>query len=108
MPSSLEMARDIQSPEPAPFTVRPQQGWLSSKEEVLASLGKPGVTIVDCLFPELYNSSDGHLWGRRPGHIPGAVNVPYFANIDPALAAASAEDRDKVLWCTALTPICSP
>ncbi len=91
------ISTDIPTPEPATFTARPQKGWLASKEEVLASLGKPGVTIVDCLFPELYNSSDGHLWGRRPGHIPGAVNVPYFANIDPGLADAAAEDRDKVL-----------
>ena len=35
--------------------------------------------------------------GYMTGHIPGAVNVPYFANIDPALATAAPADRDRLL-----------
>ena len=50
---------------------------------------------MDCLFPELYSSTESHLWGVRPGHIPGAVNVPCFAN--PALATVAAADRDRLL-----------
>ena len=91
------LSTDIQVPEPAAFKVRPQPGWIASKEEVVAALGQSEIAIVDCLFPELYNSTESHLRGERPGHIPGAVNVPYFANIDTALATAAAADRDRLL-----------
>ena len=54
--------------------------------------------LVDCLTPELFQGrGDRHLWGQRPGHIPGAVNVPYLANVDPALAKITAEERARIL-----------
>lgn len=66
--------------------------------EWLAALEDPATIMVDCLTPELYRGSDDrHLWGQRSGHIPGAVNVPYLANIDPALADASAAERKQLL-----------
>ncbi|MEB3321704.1 MAG: rhodanese-like domain-containing protein [Synechococcaceae cyanobacterium] len=33
----------------------------------------------------------------RSGHIPGACNVPYLANIDPALATVSTAELDRLL-----------
>jgi thiosulfate/3-mercaptopyruvate sulfurtransferase len=69
-----------------------------SKEEVLAAVGQPGTVIVDCLTPELYRGGgERHLWGQRSGHIPGAVNVPYMANIDPGLATVTAAERERLL-----------
>lgn len=54
--------------------------------------------IVDCLTPELYQGrGDRHLWGQRPGHIPGAVNVPYLVNVDPSLAEVTATERAEIL-----------
>ena len=56
------------------------------------------MVIVDCLTPELYRGGgERHLWGQRPGHIPGAVNVPYMANIDPALATVTSAERERML-----------
>ena len=83
---------EVPLPAPASFTPRPRPEWIASKEEVAAALGRPEVAIVDCLFPELYHGTEGHEWGQRPGHIPGAVNVPYPATADPALAGASREE----------------
>jgi thiosulfate/3-mercaptopyruvate sulfurtransferase len=61
-------------------------------------MGRPGTVVIDCLTPELYRGGgERHLWGLRPGHIPGAVNVPYMANIDPALASATAAEREQML-----------
>ena len=84
--------------EPAKFEPRPRTGWLATKKDVLESLGGTDTVLVDCLTPELYQGrGERHLWGQRPGHIPGAVNVPYLANIDPALAEASAAERERIL-----------
>lgn len=85
-------------PSPVHFTARSRPGWLATKAEVAAALGRPDTALVDCLNAELYHGvGDRHLWGQRGGHIPGAVNVPYLANIDPSLATASAAEREKLL-----------
>lgn len=89
---------DVPVVDPARFPATPRRGWLATKEDVQAASGKNGTVIIDCLTPELFEGrGDRHLWGQRPGHIPGAVNVPYLANVDPALATASAAERDHLL-----------
>jgi thiosulfate/3-mercaptopyruvate sulfurtransferase len=89
---------DVPTPEPATFAPRVRPGWKASKEEVRAAIGRLGTVIVDCLTPELYRGGgERHLWGQRAGHIPGAVNVPYMANIDPGLAAVTAAERERML-----------
>ena len=83
---------------PARFVARPRPGWLAGKADVVAALGSDYTLLVDCLTPELFRGSgDRHLWGQRPGHIPGAVNVPYLANVDPTLATATAAEREALL-----------
>lgn len=93
-PTSTELPSVL----PATFTAKPRCEWIATKEEVLKSLHQPDTVLVDCLTPETYQGlGDRHLWGQRPGHIPGAVNVPYLANIDPALARTSSTERDRIL-----------
>lgn len=92
------LSADVPSPTPATFAPRVRPGWKASKEDVVAALGRPQTVIVDCLTPELYRGGgERHLWGQRPGHIPGAVNVPYMANIDPQLAVLTAAERERML-----------
>jgi len=92
------LSADVPAPEPAAFTPRVRPEWMASKEDVLAAIDRPETVIVDCLTPELYHGGgERHLWGQRPGHIPGAVNVPYMANIDPALASVTAAERERML-----------
>ncbi len=102
------LTNDVPSPAPAVFTPRPRPDWIASKEEVTAALGRPEVTIVDCLFPDLYHSTERHQWGERPGHIPGAVNVPYLGNADPALAHVTRDQRDRLLAAGRLSSYASP
>jgi thiosulfate/3-mercaptopyruvate sulfurtransferase len=81
----------------AQFRARVRPEWLATKDDVVGALGDPGTVIVDCLTPELYSGGgERHLWGQRAGHVPGAVNIPSLANIDPALAAATAAQREQV------------
>lgn len=92
------IATDVPVFDIAEFTASPRLGWLATKQDVIASLNRDDTILVDCLTPELYQGrGDRHLWGQRPGHISGAVNVPYLANIDPALASASAAERERIL-----------
>lgn len=61
-------------PRPATFTPRPQPGLVVGKQEVLAAIDDDRTTIVDALTPKEYR---GELaFYGRPGHVPGAVNVP--------------------------------
>ncbi|MFQ5946687.1 MAG: sulfurtransferase [Anaerolineae bacterium] len=91
------LSTDVPSVGLALFTPRPRPEWIARKDDVVAALGQPGVTIVDCLVPDLYGSTEHHPWGERPGHIPGAVNVPSLANADPALATATTTERNRLL-----------
>jgi thiosulfate/3-mercaptopyruvate sulfurtransferase len=92
------MSTDIPVVEPATFTPRVRPEWIASKEDIVAAIGESGTVIVDCLTPELYRGGgERHLWGQRPGHIPGARNVPYLANVDPGLANVTAAERERLL-----------
>lgn len=92
------LSKDFPAVKAGTFTARPRPEWIASKADVLDALGGSETVIVDCLTPELYRGDGGsHLWGERPGHIPGAVNVPYLANIDPALATATSAERERLL-----------
>ena len=92
------ISTEVSAVDPAAFTPRPRPEWLASKEDVVAALGRSDTAIVDCLTPELYRGEgDRHLWGQRPGHIPGAVNVPYPANVDPEFRSATSAERERLL-----------
>jgi len=92
------LSTDIPVVEPANFTPRVRPEWIASKEDVIAAIGRSETVIVDCLTPELYRGGgERHLWGQRPGHIPGARNVPYLANVDPELACVTAAERERLL-----------
>jgi len=66
---------------PVTFTVRVRPDFFVGKEEVLAAIDRNEVGIVDALPPDVYRG-DRHDYAR-PGHIPGAVNVPFAALVDP-------------------------
>ncbi|MGW4486696.1 sulfurtransferase [Amycolatopsis sp. NPDC004368] len=59
----------------AVFTPRPRPELRATAEDVLAALEKPDVQLVDARDPGQYTGAIARP-GNRPGHIPGAVNVP--------------------------------
>lgn len=92
------LSTDVPSVEPGTFTASPSGDWIADKQQVVAALDDPDTLIVDCLSQEQYSGADSNdLWGPRPGHIPGAVNVPAVANIDPELGAATSAERERLL-----------
>ncbi len=89
---------DVPDVKPAVFIPNRRADWIAAKQDVLAALGRTDIVIIDCLPPELYRGGgDRHLWGLRAGHIPGAVNVPYLANIDAKLSTVTAAEREQLL-----------
>ncbi len=55
---------------------------IADRDEVLASIGNPDVNLIDVL-PEAHYLGDVAMYAR-PGHIPGASNVPVFSLVDDA------------------------
>lgn len=74
-----------------------QPGIRATKEEVLRSLGDPGVVIIDCLSFERYRGEIGHYLSVRDGHIPGAVCVPWLATAIGMEKASSDEVRMEAM-----------
>jgi thiosulfate/3-mercaptopyruvate sulfurtransferase len=94
----LPLSTDVPMVEPVVFSAKPRPEWIADKNDVIAALDDPTTLIIDCLAQEQYAGSDGNdLWGPRPGHIPGAVNVPSIANIDPKLGTATSAERAQLL-----------
>ncbi len=67
---------------PVTFTPRVQPQLRATAEDVLATLGKSGVTLLDARDSGQYTGKIARGEGRR-GHIPGAINLPREELIDP-------------------------
>jgi thiosulfate/3-mercaptopyruvate sulfurtransferase len=76
--------RQSTAPEAAPlsavFTARPRAALRRTASEVEGVLGRPDVALIDARPSEQYVGAV--TAAARPGHIPGAVNVPYARLID--------------------------
>jgi thiosulfate/3-mercaptopyruvate sulfurtransferase len=59
------------------------RAWPRSALVGIDALADPGVLLVDARHRERFEGAPDPL-DPRPGHIPGAVNVPCRANLDPA------------------------
>lgn len=76
--SWVQEGRPVSTEQPdilaATFTPRPRHGLVVDKDRVLAALAEDQTCVVDALSRREY-SGELAFYGR-PGHIPGAVNVP--------------------------------
>jgi thiosulfate/3-mercaptopyruvate sulfurtransferase len=68
-------------PPPATFVARLRPGIFVGKEDVFAALDQPEVCIVNALDPAVHRGERQDY--ARPGHIPGARNVPFYELVDP-------------------------
>ncbi|MFO1081621.1 MAG: sulfurtransferase [Reyranellaceae bacterium] len=66
----------------AELTARPRAGLFVGKDEVRAAIGDGAVCTINALAPDLHRG-DNPRYGR-PGRIPGSVNVPVAALLEPA------------------------
>ena len=76
----------------APLTLRP---IIVDATTVLTSLGKPGFAVVDARDQAFYDGSqigDSHDHPHKPGHIKGALSVPFTTVWDDHNALRSADE----------------
>lgn len=66
----------------ATLAARPRPGLFVGKEEVRAAIGDGATCTINALAPDLHSGANPRY--GRPGRIPGSVNVPVAALVDPA------------------------
>lgn len=91
------LQREAPSYPPATFTPRVQPGWRASGEAVLATLGDRSIALIDARDEGQYSGSI-HRGEGRPGHIPGAVNLPREELIDPATGRFRSNEELAVIF----------
>lgn len=60
------------------LTPHPHPDVIVNADWVSAHLKDPAVTIIDARTPEFFRGDEPNSRFPRPGHIPGAANVPYL------------------------------
>ena len=66
------------------FTARVNNVVLRDKQQMLANLQDSREQVLDARAPGRFEGREPEVWeGRRAGHIPGSLNLPYTALIDP-------------------------
>lgn len=79
---SRPLETEVKIYQPALFTPIAQPQLRATAQDVLGLIGKEGTTLVDARESAQYTGAltRGH---GRPGHIPGALNIPREQMIDP-------------------------
>jgi thiosulfate/3-mercaptopyruvate sulfurtransferase len=62
------------------LTPAPRPELIADRDEVLAAIGNSAVHLIDAM-PEAHFRGEMAMYDR-PGHIPGAANIPAFALVD--------------------------
>jgi thiosulfate/3-mercaptopyruvate sulfurtransferase len=91
------------------LTPRPRPQLIADRDEVVAAIDAPDVIIVDAM-PAPHFAGDMALYGR-PGHIPGAINIPatslindsghYLPQDELAAMCDGAHDARVITYCGA-------
>jgi len=72
------------TPVPAVFTPRFRPELVRSRDQLRANLEHGAEQVVDARPAARFEGSAADPWpGRRPGHIPGSLNLPYTELLDP-------------------------
>lgn len=78
--NGLELSTTAASRPAGELTVALRPELIADRNEVLAAIEDDSVSIIDAL-PESHYRGETSMYGR-PGHIPGASNVPVFSLLD--------------------------
>lgn len=94
---------EIESHPRGKISATPRPELVAQLEKVKASLGKPGIAIVDSRKPQYYDGSDpGSM--PRAGHIPGAKSVPFDALLNDDNAMKSEAKTAEVFKAAGIKP----
>jgi thiosulfate/3-mercaptopyruvate sulfurtransferase len=78
---------DDRPPQPRErhFTARLDHSLVRAKEQMLANLQSRREQVLDARSAGRFHAKEPEVWpGRRSGHIPGSLNLPFLDLVDPA------------------------
>lgn len=75
---------------PARLAARPRPALFVGKDAVRAAIGDAGACTINALAPDLHSGANPRY--GRPGRVPGSVNVPVRALLDPATLTIAAPE----------------
>lgn len=81
---------------PASFAAQPRPGLFVGKDEVLGAIGDARTCTINALAPDLHKG-DNPRYGR-PGRVPGSVNVPAAALLEPSSLVFKAPEETARLF----------
>jgi len=70
------LSAEAPAPSAVSYTATPDQSSLITADELRDKLGSDDLALVDARTAEEFAGRD-NSGAKRPGHIPGAVNIPY-------------------------------
>ena len=71
----------VDSAEPGSLSLNPRPRLIADKAEVMAAIGDGATCLIDALPAPVFNGDVQPY--ARPGHIPGAINIPGPGMLDP-------------------------
>ncbi len=80
-----EITTEIISPVKGEFTPHPKTSLLTNAEWIFENLDNKNMTIIDARDRKFYDGDDSNGWIERPGHIPGAVSIPFTSIVDDSM-----------------------
>ena len=89
------MASGGETPAAGDFEARPRAGDVADLDDVAARLHRPGRMLIDARAEERFRGEVEPI-DPEPGHIPGAVNVPFTGPLPDEIAGA---DDELVVYC---------
>ena len=83
----------------APFAARPRPELVRDLDQVAALADRPGAQILDARSAARFSGAAPEPRpGCRSGHIPGSVNLPFDALVDPGTGAMRPPDELRALF----------
>ena len=81
---------EVPQPTTGSFTARPREGLIATCDDILQSLGRDDILLLDARRPAEHSGEE--VRAARGGHIPQAVNVEWTRNLDSSGAFKSADE----------------
>jgi thiosulfate/3-mercaptopyruvate sulfurtransferase len=95
----------VAAPRPGSLTIKPREGATVDLAAVRAGLDAPAAHVLDARPVESYTGADDRGGAiKRPGHIPGAVNLPYSSFFNADKTVKSADELKKMFAAAGFTP----
>jgi thiosulfate/3-mercaptopyruvate sulfurtransferase len=85
------------------LTAHPRNDVVVKLDVVQRDLHKAGVAIVDVREAKCYGSA-GSCYGERPGHIPGAVNIPWEVLVGDDMKLKSVDELRRIFQSAGVKP----